>query len=92
MADIAKAYVFLNEALGLGLDHEQMSAMERMFKTKLAQEQGFGLSEEDAGNVEAFIYFRPRQGVSLRTAINVEVREEKKQEDPGASGRPANEA
>ena len=53
MADIFKAYQFLNKALGLSLTGQQMSRAEMMFKVQLAKQQGFSLKGNQANNVEA---------------------------------------
>lgn len=65
MADIQKAYQFLNKSLGLKLSLSGMQRIEMLFKQELARKKGFELSEEDADSFGLFVYFQPRKGVKL---------------------------
>jgi hypothetical protein len=68
MADIYKAYQFLNQSLGLGLTETQMSRAEMMLKLQIAQERGFVLNRKDAGKFGLHVFFQPKAGVTVAAA------------------------
>ncbi len=65
MADIYKAYQFLNQSLGLGLSETQMSRAEALVKLEFAKERGFVLSEADTGKFALHVFFQPKAGVEV---------------------------
>jgi hypothetical protein len=65
MADIYKAYQFLNASLGLGLTESQISLAEKMLKLQFAQERGFVLGKKDADKFGLHVFFQPKAGVEV---------------------------
>lgn len=67
MADIYKAYQFLNQSLGLGLTAGKIGRAEASFKLLLAKERGFVLSEADTEKFALHVFFQPKAGVEVVT-------------------------
>jgi len=60
MADVYRAYEFLNRELNLNLTPGQLSVVERGYKAEFAQRNGFRISPREIDNWEFFSYITPR--------------------------------
>jgi len=91
MADLFRAYKFLNDSLGLKLSDLQIARAEARFRLKFIEEERdlmlinqerYKVAEQDLQNWEFFSYLAPRRHFSnpeLAAAVMKESLEEKKE-------------